>query len=54
MGAPALVAGWKKVGELATTSLDLNSASNYPVARGRLSCQISANQCKAETSVNVN
>ena len=43
----AVAAGREKE-ELATTSLDLNSASNSHVAPRRLSCQISANQreCK--------
>ena len=33
---------------------NLNSTSNSPVASRRLSCQIFANQCEAETSANVN
>ena len=33
---------------------NLNSTSNSPVAPCRLSCQISANQRKVKTSVNVN
>ena len=43
----ALAAGREKE-ELATTSLDLNSASNSHMAPHRLSCQISVNQreCK--------
>ena len=49
----ALAAGREKEGELATTSLNLNSTSNSPVAPSRLSCQISANQREAETSANV-
>ena len=31
----------------------LNPTSNFPVAPHGLSCQISINQCQAETSVNV-
>ena len=50
----ALAAGREKEGELATMSLNLNSISNSPVARRRLSCQISAKQQEAETSANVN
>ena len=49
----ALPAGREKEGELATTSLNLNSTSNSPVAPSRLSCQISASQRKAETNANV-
>ena len=49
----ALAAGWEKEGELTTTSLEFHSISNSPVAPPRLSCQISANQHEAETSVNV-
>ena len=45
--------GREKKGELATTFLNLNSASNSHVAPSRLSCQISANQREAETSANV-
>ena len=36
------MAGREKEGELATTSLDLNSTPNSPVAPRRLSCHISA------------
>ena len=50
----ALVAGWQKEGELATTSVEFESMSNSPVAPSRLSAQISANQCESETSVNMN
>ena len=50
----ALVAGWQKEGELATTSVEFKSMSNSPVALSRLSAQISANQCESETSVNMN
>ena len=46
-----LAAGQEK-GELATTSLEF--FSNSPVAPRPLSCQISANQREAGTSVNVN
>ena len=49
-----LAAGREKEGELATTSLELNSTSSSPVAPHGLSCQISANQREAETSANVN
>ena len=48
-----LAAGQEKEGELATTSLNLNSTSNSLVAPSRLSCQNSANQREAETSTNV-
>ena len=48
-----LAAGWEKEGALTTTSLEFHSTSNSPVAPPRLSCQISANQHEAETSVNV-
>ena len=50
----ALAAGREKEGELATTSLELNSTSNFPVACLRLNCQISANQREAATNTNVN
>ena len=50
----ALAVGWEKEGELATTSLNLNSASNSPVAPHRLSYQISAKQREVEMSANVN
>ena len=50
----ALLAGLKKEGDLATMSLEFEFHSNSPVAPRRLSCQISANQCKVETSANVN
>ena len=50
----ALAAGREKEGELATTSLELNSTSNFPVACPRQNCQISANQREAETNTNVN
>ena len=43
-----LAAGRGKEGELASTSLKLNSTSNSLVAPG--DCQISANQHEAETS----
>ena len=49
----ALAAGREKEGELATTSLNLNSTSNSLVALSRLSCQNSADQREAETSTNV-
>ena len=49
----ALAVGWEKEGELTTTSLEFHSTSNSPVAPPRLSCQISANQHEAETSVNL-
>ena len=48
---------WRRVGKkkesLQLRLWDLNSTSNSPVASGRLSCQISGNQCEAETSANV-
>ena len=42
----ALAAGWEKEAELATTS-------NSPVAPHQLSCQISANQHKADKQVQI-
>ena len=50
----ALAAGQQKEGELATTSLGFDFTSNSRLAPRRLSCQISSNQRKAETSTNVN
>ena len=50
----ALVAGWEKEGELELRLWNLNSASNFPVAPQWLSCQISTNQHKVGTSMNVN
>ena len=50
----ALATGREKEGELATTSLELNSTSNFPVACLRLNCRIFTNQREAETSTNVN
>ena len=50
----ALAVGWEKEGELAAVSGIFNSTSNSPVAPCQLRGQISANQCKAETSTNVN
>ena len=48
-----MAAGQEKERELATTSQELNSISNSPVASRRLRYHISANQCEVETSVNV-
>ena len=50
----ALAAGQEKEGELATTSLGFEFTSNSRLAPRRLSCQLSSNQRKAETSTNVN
>ena len=44
---------WVKAG-LQLHLWKMNSTSNSPVASGQLSCQISANKCKGETSVTVN
>ena len=52
-----LAKGQEKEGDLEALQLclwDLNSTSNSPVAPRRLSCQISANQRKAEMSASVN
>ena len=46
--------GRRQLGELATTSLEFEFRLQFPVAPRRLSCQISANEHKAETSTNVN
>ena len=49
------VVAWReKEGSLQPRLWSLNSTSNSPVAFRRLSCQIYANQRKAETSANVN
>ena len=50
----ALVAGREKDGELVTTALEFEFLLQFPVAPRRLNCQISTNQWKAETRVNVN
>ena len=47
----ALAAGREQEGELATTSLEFEFRLQFP---RRLSCQISANQCKVEVSADVN
>ena len=51
---PWLPVNWQeKEGELATVSLEFEFHLHSPVAPRWLSCQISANQCKAETSLKV-
>ena len=50
----ALAAGRERKENFQLRLWNLNSISNSPVARRRLSCQISANQPEAETSANVN
>ena len=51
---PWLPVNWQeKEGELATVSLEFEFHLHSPVAPRRLSCQISANQHKAETSLKV-
>ena len=53
--AGTLVEGQEKEEELATTSQwNLNSTSNSPVAPCQVSCEISAKQCEAKTSADVN
>ena len=48
---------WRRGGKRKESFLlrlwNLNSTSNSPVVPRRLSCQISANRCEAETSANV-
>ena len=46
--------GGKRMESFQLRLWNLSSTSNSPVAPGRLSCQISANQLEAETSANVN
>ena len=46
--------GGKRKESLQLPLWNLNSTPNSPVAPRRLGCQISANQCEAETSTNVN
>ena len=51
---PWLPVNWQeKEGELATVSLEFEFHLHSPVVPRRLSCQISANQHKAETSLKV-
>ena len=45
--------GREKEGDLATTSLEFEFQFQFPSGSRRLSCQISANQCEAETNANV-
>ena len=56
--AELFVALWRRGGKRKESSQlrlwNLTSTSNFPVASRRLSCQISPNQRKAETSANVN
>ena len=46
--------GAKRKESLQLRLWNLNATSNSPVATGRLSCQISGNQCEVETRANVN
>ena len=53
LSAALLRRGGKRKESLQLPLWNLNPTSNSPVATRRLSCQISANQCEAETSANV-
>ena len=50
----ALVAGWEKGRQLATTSLEFEFHIHSPVPPRRLRCHISANQHEVEATMNIN